>query len=138
MDYKMTTLPYAYRFSPQRWRYGTNIMLEKKPGIIFVNKLRAILLYEADFNFSNKILGCQAMYYAEAILAMAKRQSGSRKEHTAIDQGLNKQLRFDLLHLECYPGALCSNDAKSCYDHIVHAVARICSQRLGTPTEPIV
>jgi hypothetical protein len=34
------------------------MMLEKKQGVILVNKLHTILLMEADFNYANKtILG---------------------------------------------------------------------------------
>jgi hypothetical protein len=29
--------------------------------------------------------------------------------------------------------ALCSNDAKSCYDRILHAIAAICMQRVSVP-----
>jgi len=36
---------------PERWSYGLTVMLEKIAGIALVNKLRAILLMEADFNF---------------------------------------------------------------------------------------
>ena len=32
---------------------------------------------------------------------------------------------------------LCSNDAKSCYDRIIHSIASIAMQRLGLPPEPI-
>ena len=32
---------------------------------------------------------------------------------------------------------LCSNDAKSCYDRIIHAIASMAMQRLGLPIEPI-
>jgi hypothetical protein len=35
-------------------------------------------------------------------------------------------------------GALCSNDAKSCYDRILHSVASLCLQRLGLPEGAIV
>jgi hypothetical protein len=103
-----------------------------------VNKLRAILLYEADFNFNNNVLGRQAMYYGEEIRATVQEHFRSCKEHTAIDQGLNIRLTFDQLQLKHSPGALCSNDAKACYDRIVHAIASICLQRLGTPSKPIV
>ena len=41
-------------------------MLEKKPGNFRVDKLRAILLYEADFN--NKFLGRAMMRKAELLL----------------------------------------------------------------------
>ena len=38
-----------------RWTSGLTVMLEKEPGVINVEKLRAILLLEADFNFANKL-----------------------------------------------------------------------------------
>jgi len=34
-------------------------------------------------------------------------------------------------------GALVSNDAKSCYDRIVHAVAILCMRAMGYPAEPL-
>jgi hypothetical protein len=43
-------------FSPKRWQRGLTVMLEKKQGVILVNKLRAILLMEADFNYANKTI----------------------------------------------------------------------------------
>jgi hypothetical protein len=32
------------------------VMLEKKKGVIIMDKLRAILLMKADFNFGNKTI----------------------------------------------------------------------------------
>jgi hypothetical protein len=43
-------------FSPMQWQWGLTAMLEKKAGLILVTKLWAILLMEADFNFSNKLI----------------------------------------------------------------------------------
>ena len=40
----------------KRWTKGLTVMLEKIEGNIRVNKLRAILLMEADFNQINKLL----------------------------------------------------------------------------------
>ena len=39
-----------------RWSKGVSVMLEKSPGSINVQKLRAILLLEADFNAIHKII----------------------------------------------------------------------------------
>ena len=39
-----------------RWSYGLSVMLEKEFGCTLLGKLRVILLMEADFNFSNKIV----------------------------------------------------------------------------------
>ena len=56
----------------------------------------------------------------------------------AIDQSLNKRLTYDIIRQKKRPGALCSNDAKSCYDRIVHSVASLAMQRVGAPVEPII
>ena len=37
-----------------RWTKGLTIMLEKIAGVALVNKLRAILLMEGDYNYFNK------------------------------------------------------------------------------------
>jgi hypothetical protein len=53
LEAKMTSIPYQFGISPARWQKGTNVMLEKQKGTFRVDKLRAILLYEADFNQNN-------------------------------------------------------------------------------------
>jgi hypothetical protein len=40
----------------ERWSQGLSVMLEKIPGCALINKLRSILLMEADFNAMNKLL----------------------------------------------------------------------------------
>jgi hypothetical protein len=56
-----------------------------------------------------------------------------QKKHRAIDLALNKVLTNDLLRQAKQTGAICSNDAKSCYDLIGHAQASLCMQRQGVP-----
>ena len=138
LDTILASLPYELGLSPSRWQQGVDVMLQKQPGNYLVDKLRAILLYEADFNQNNKRFGRQVMYLAEKYNALAVEQFGSRKGMSAIDQSLNKALTFDLWRQLKRPGAICSNDAKSCYDRIVHNFASICLQRLGAPVAPIV
>jgi hypothetical protein len=47
---------------PDRWGHGLQVLLEKVAGMALVNKLRAILLMEADFNYMNKwIFGHEAI-----------------------------------------------------------------------------
>jgi hypothetical protein len=57
VDSSFARIPYQWGFSPSRWRKGIDVMLEKKKGVYNIDKLRAILLYEADFNQNNKKLG---------------------------------------------------------------------------------
>ena len=61
----LTNIPYMSGYSPIRWRNGLNIMLEKIPDNCRVDKLRTILLYEADFNILNKYISKTMMSYAE-------------------------------------------------------------------------
>jgi hypothetical protein len=113
-------------------------MLKKKPGVRQLNTLRAILLFEAGFNQNNKWLGREMLYRAEAANAVAIEQYGSRKNMSATDQSLNKVLTFDIWRQLRQRGALCSNDAKACYDRIVHNCASLCLQRIGTREQPII
>ena len=137
IDSILAEIPYRTGISPDRWLHGIDVMLQKQIGNFQIEKLRAILLYEADFNQNNKRYGRHLMYLAEKHNALAIEQFGSRKNRSAIDQSLNKSLTYDLWRQHRSSGALCSNDAKSCYDRIIHNFASLCLQRLGSPIEPI-
>ena len=138
IDARMLSIPYQTGYSPKLWQQGINCMLEKKKGNFRVDKLRAILLYEAQFNMMNKIMGRDVMAAAESLGGVAPEQYGSRKNHSSINLGLNKRLTFDLFRQRKQSGALCSNDAKSCFDRIAHSIASLALQRVGLPPEPII
>jgi hypothetical protein len=127
----MANFPLRTGYSPTRWQQGIEVMLLKQKNNFHVNKLRAILLFEADFNHNNKRLGRTMMAHAEANNWLAPEQYGSRKQVSAIDHCLNKRLSFDIIRQGKHSAALCVNDMKGCYDRIVHSVASVCMQRLG-------
>jgi hypothetical protein len=66
------------------------------------------------------------MAHAKKHDQLAAEQYGSRKRKMAILHALNKRLTYDILRQTKTSGALCSNDAKSCYDRILHWVASLC------------
>ena len=41
-----------------QWSLGVMVLLEKIMGNTFINKLQAICLFEADFNWWNKLILC--------------------------------------------------------------------------------
>ena len=127
-DSVMAAIPHATGLSPRRWQYGIDCKLEKKAGNTRVDSLQTILLFEADANQNFKKVGRDMMYLAEELHALAPEQFGSRKTLSSVDQSLNKRLTFDLMRQLKRPGALCSNDAKSCNDRVVHSIASICTQ----------
>jgi len=114
------------------------VMLEKKPGVIQVDKLRAILLLEADFNFANKLtLGVRMMRSAEANGLTHQETLGSRKFHDARELALNRRLLTDISRQQLIPLAVSSVDAEECYDRQAHTPGSLCCQRLGAPALPL-
>jgi hypothetical protein len=59
---------------------------------------------------------------------LAWEQYGSHEGKNAIDQALNKVLSFDFIRHARVDATMCYNDAKRCYDRIVHAIASILMQ----------
>ena len=134
----MEHFPYVTGYSPIRWQAGINAFIEKKAGVFMVDKLRTILLFEADFHMNNKKLGRDSQRHAEELNVLADEQFGSRKRMAPPDQSLNRRLLHEIHRQRCQPYAVCSNDAKSCYDRIVHSIASLSMQRVGVPIPPIV
>jgi len=122
----MATIPLLTGISPKRWRHALNVMLEKVAGNCADEKLRIIMLFEADFNNNNKWIGWAVMHNAEQRLAIAPEQYGSRNHKAAGIQCLNKRLFYDYIRSMHIPAVLCLNDAKSCYNRIILFIAALC------------
>jgi hypothetical protein len=133
----MVNILYATVYSPLCWQSGTDVMIPKTTASLRVDKLRTILLLDPEFNQNNKHLGRSLMTQAESYSQMPPEQYGSRKKHRSIEAVLNKVLTQDIWRQKKQPGALCSNDAKSCYDRVVHAFAILCMLRFGCPWGPL-
>jgi hypothetical protein len=111
---------------------------QKKLDLILVHKLRTIILMSSKFNTNNKKFGWDVMHHAEELELLPPDQGGSHKDHRSNELGLNKVLAFDLMRQLRQSGTLCCNEAKSCYDCIVHTIAILCMVRLGCLLAPVV
>jgi hypothetical protein len=123
----------ASGYSPDRWQNLLDVMILKKSGITELSSLRTICLFPVDCNYAFKHIGQSMMKMAEAASTLAPEQYGSRKGHKTIDLAVNKSLTYDLLRQLKSPGAICSNDTRSCYDLIDHTQASLAMQRNGVP-----
>ena len=95
----------------------------KIKGNINVDKLRAILLMEADYNFVSKLLlGVRLMHAIEGRKGFPEELGGSRKNHEAVYKALNQRITSDILQQLRRPGTITGVDAASCYDRIVHSI----------------
>ncbi len=133
IDAIIRSLPYKHGFAPKLWQQITDVVIPKKAGVLDVELMRTIQLMHSEANMNNKKLGKEVMANAEKAGVMVAEQYGSRKQKRAIVAALDKRLTLDLCRSRRLACGYCVNDAKSCYDRILHAVASIALQRLGCP-----
>ena len=133
----MAQIPIQTGYTPKRWNKCVDSMLPKKPNEWRPSKLRLTALLMPDFNHNNKILGRQAMKWAEEGNILAQEQYGSRKKLSAAKHALNKRLMIDALRIQRRPGVICANDAKACYDRILHFAAYVSLRKTGLKKEAV-
>ena len=134
--YAMTEIPFRSGYTPKRWLKATNVMILKKEGITDIDRLRTIVLFEADYNHNNKFLGRHMMRHCIDNKLMAPEQyfiPGKK----CIDHVINRRLTFDILRYQKASLAMGSVDLKSCHDRIAHAPAYLAMRGYGIASEPI-
>jgi hypothetical protein len=105
-------------------------MLEKIAGIALVNKLRAILLMEADFNMHNRIIFGNRMIQRAREEGLIPPEIFSTEGTTAEDGCFGKGLVCDISRQSRTNMVITSNDAASCYDRIAHAMLSLILQAM--------
>ena len=116
----------------ERWICGVSIMLEKSPGNLIVEKLRALLLLEADFNGLHKInFNGRLMPYLEVTSSMPQEIIGDRRSQAATHLALSKKLIADTSNIRKLPMVSICADATNCYDRVAHPYGSLYSQYFG-------
>ena len=133
VDTLLRDIPLTFGFAPPSWLSITDVEILKKLGVYDIEQMRAVQLFAAEFNITNKMIGKRALANAEICNEVADEQHGSRKNHQARLLVLNKVLVGDWLLLRKQAGAYGMNDAKGCFDRIVHTVAIIVLMSFGVP-----
>lgn len=113
---------------------GLTVMIEKLEGVIRVDKLRALLLMEADFNSLNKLIFSSRMIKsAEDNNSMPEELFGGRQNLSAQLVAVNRRLVTDTFRQKRRSGVIAGVDAAQCYDRIVHSLSILLSQKEGAP-----
>ena len=144
---QMWSMPLVHGFSPRRWQRCVDAILEKIPGKPMLEKLRIIMLYEADFNFMLKLIwGKKLVQNAEKHHSLGDCNHGSRTGRQTHDALLQKSLLYEQARLSWSSLITVDNDAKSCYDRIIRTLALLACLSYGylwqrqklttTPTAP--
>ena len=129
----MANIPYCTGFSLHRWRKVMDVIIMKDPSNFWVHRTRLILLVEVNMNENSKRISKDAMVAAKMYDLMANEQYGSRFYRAAIHLATNKRLIYNISRQMKQAIAVCSNDARSCYDCIVDVAAFLALCRLGIP-----
>ncbi len=110
------------------WGCRLTVLLEKVFGNIYINKMRAICLLEADYNWLNKYVFTKQMMdraFLEGIVPaeqFAKR--GSQVAHGVLVSGLFCDIAWALHKTS----AIESVDLANCYDAVAHTITSIALQ----------
>ena len=137
INFAMAEIPEISGYAPIRYKKVVDLMLLKEPSNFALQKLRTIVLFQADSNMTNKRLGRESMWSAVKHGHIAEEQY-SRPRRKAIDHALNRRLVFDISRQQRSPLAMCSCDLKNCYDRIAHNAASLALQRVGVSRSKIV
>jgi hypothetical protein len=131
------TVTLAHVIQLEWWSQGLSVMLEKTLGVTLVTKLRAILLMEADFNATNKIIyGIRLMHNVRGHNLMPE-EIFSEKNRMANNGTLCKALFYDITRQAHVPAAIAPVDASNCYDRIAHTMALLVFHAFGAPITAI-
>ena len=85
--------------------------------------MRCIQLTDAEFYMMDKHVGRHTLAHAEKAKTVALDQYGSREHHNSKKAVLNKVILNDIIRQKRIAAALGMNNARECYDHILHSVA---------------
>ena len=117
----------------QRWLHTVIALLQKEMGTIMVNKLRAICLFEADFNYVLKVIFAQRM-----MSKLNQRNLLPAEHHAKVCSGaknatMNRMLYQDVHRTLHWPYATALVDLGDCYDSMYHDWNAISLLAAGVP-----
>jgi hypothetical protein len=112
-------------------------MIAKDPGSSKIEWIGVIHLFEADYNFTLKLLWGKCLVYQGEDHNCFGHQQFARPGHQAIDAVHKKTLTYDLSCIMVVNLGVFDNDASGCYDCIIVALGMIAALRLHMPRGPV-
>jgi hypothetical protein len=118
-------------YSLQRWQRVVNVMIHKEAGNHKIHRLRAIHLFEADYNLILSVKWRQQIYAADKAQLVNPGQYGSYPGREATSLCLLEDLKTDISYSSRKPILNFDNDASSCYDCIIANLASLINRKYG-------
>jgi hypothetical protein len=122
----------------ERWGHSLTVLLEKEFGNIYLEKMRAICLMEADFNWLNKLVFAKRMMDQAYDKGLIPTEQFARRSTQAAHGVLCKVLFCDVVRALHLTAGLPSVDLGNCYDAVSHLIASISLQAFKVPLMTII
>ncbi len=120
-----------------RWGVGLTILLEKTRGNNLINKIRAICLLEADFNWHNKLIYARRMMSSTLDEDLISLECFAKKGSKCVNTVMTKIMYCDESRTHHHPMIVLGNDFADCYDRVALPVASVALQSLGILIEAV-
>ena len=132
-------LNYAIRhnYSYKRWKQILNFMIYKEQGNVKIHLLRVIYIYEADYNFLIGVVWREAIQHAQKLGKINQGQYGGCPGRDCTSVTYLEELRRDISILTRSAYTNFDNDAASCYDRILMAIASLSGRKYGVHKQVI-
>jgi len=133
VDVILSIINYAIRqgYVLERWKTIVNTMIFKDVGVFKIHRLRIIHIYEADFNLLLATKWRQLLRYADEANLINQGQYGGRPGCEAQSLALLEELKNDIAYTSRRSLLNFDNDAASCYDRIIIALASLINRKYG-------
>ena len=128
---KLQNYAVRHRHSYQRWKQIVNVMIEKDPGNPKIHRLRVIHLYEYDLGMLLAIHWKNMLRSAEKRNEINEGQYGGRAGHEAQSLVFLEEVKNEICHFSRKSLINFDNDAASCYDRIIPALASLLGRKHG-------
>ena len=122
----------------ERWGSALTVLLEKEFGNIYLEKMRAICLLEADFNWLNKLVFAKRMMDQAYDNGLVPVEQFARRGVQASHGVLCKVLFCYMMRALHEMAGIPSVDLGNCYDAVAHPIASIALQAFQVPLTTIV
>jgi hypothetical protein len=128
---KLINYAIRHRYTFDRWKTIVNVMIQKEPGNNKIHRLRVIHIYEADFNGLIGIKWKELLHNASITQTIHPGQHGARPGHEATTPVFMEELKNDISYSSRKALINFDNDATSCYNRIIPAIASLLGRRHG-------
>jgi hypothetical protein len=117
--------------APDRWHQSITVLLEKVFGVRLIDKLRAICLLEADFNWLNKLIFAHRLEQHCRKHGLVPHEQFAKSRTTSQEASLVKNLETDNGRILHNSMSITSADMDQCYDRANGSIAGVAARAHG-------